>query len=69
MKTPILLVSMLLLSASVHPQTRNKIEPLPKLLSVREQQAVRESWLKKRLDTMLAADDAATEDRDVDRDQ
>ena len=26
---------------------------LPKLLSVREQQAVRESWLKKRLDTML----------------
>lgn len=28
-------------------------EPLPKLLSVREQQAVRESWLKKRLDTML----------------
>jgi Xaa-Pro aminopeptidase len=30
-----------------------KIEPLPKLLSVREQQAVREQWLKKRLDTML----------------
>jgi Xaa-Pro aminopeptidase len=28
-------------------------EPLPKLLSVREQQKVRESWLKKRLDTML----------------
>lgn len=27
--------------------------PLPKLLPVREQQAVRESWLKKRLDTML----------------
>jgi Xaa-Pro aminopeptidase len=26
---------------------------LPKLLTVREQQAVRESWLKKRLDTML----------------
>src|SRR4026209_1120900 len=28
-------------------------QPLPKLLSVREQQKVRESWLKKRLDTML----------------
>jgi Xaa-Pro dipeptidase len=27
--------------------------PLPKLLSVREQQAVRERWLKTRLDTML----------------
>ncbi len=27
-------------------QTRNKIGPLPKLLSVRDQQAVRESWLK-----------------------
>ena len=43
----------LLLSASVHSQTRNNIEPLPKLLSVREQQAVRESWLKKRLEMML----------------
>ena len=38
-------------STAVHSQTR--IEPLPKLLPVREQQAVRESWLKKRLDTML----------------
>ncbi|HEU5133002.1 MAG TPA: M24 family metallopeptidase, partial [Pyrinomonadaceae bacterium] len=37
--------------ATIYPQKR--IEPLPKLLSVREQQAVRESWLKKRLDTML----------------
>src|SRR5215213_1731397 len=48
--------SLLLLSAlysSVYPQTRNSIESLPKLLPVREQQAVRESWLKKRLDTML----------------
>src|SRR5689334_9197933 len=43
----------LLLSLPVYPQTRNPIEPLPKLLSVREQQAVRESWLKKRLDTVL----------------
>jgi Xaa-Pro aminopeptidase len=41
------------LSSAVRSQTRNNIEPLPKLLSVREQQAVREIWLKKRLDTML----------------
>jgi Xaa-Pro dipeptidase len=34
-------------------QTRNKTGPLPKLLSVRDKQAVRESWLKKRLDTLL----------------
>src|SRR5215203_5449419 len=48
--------SLLLLSAlcsSIYPQTRNSIESGPKLLSAREQQAVRESWLKKRLDTML----------------
>ena len=38
------------LSAEIYSQ---KVEPLPKLLTVREQQAVRESWLKKRLDTML----------------
>ncbi|HYK22876.1 MAG TPA: hypothetical protein VEV42_19185 [Pyrinomonadaceae bacterium] len=37
----------------IYSQTRNSPEPLPKLLTVREQQAVRESWLKKRLDTML----------------
>lgn len=37
--------------SSIYSQSR--IEPLPKLLPVREQQAVRESWLKKRLDTML----------------
>ena len=36
----------------VYPQTRND-KSLPKLLSLREQQAVRESWLKKRLDTLL----------------
>src|SRR5918994_3216755 len=41
------------LSASAQSQPRNRIESLPKLLSVREQQAVRESWLKKRLETML----------------
>jgi len=34
-------------------QAQKASEPLPKLLSVREQQKVRESWLKKRLDTML----------------
>lgn len=41
------------LSSAIYPQTRNKVESLPKLLSMREQQLVRESWLKKRLDTML----------------
>jgi Xaa-Pro dipeptidase len=34
-------------------QTKSSIEPLPKPLPVREQQAVRERWLKQRLDTML----------------
>ena len=37
----------------VYPQNRNSDKALPKLLSLREQQGVRESWLKKRLDTML----------------
>lgn len=55
MKSPtarLVLLTALLLAAPLasYPQQR---EPLPKLLSVREQQAVRESWLKKRLDTML----------------
>src|SRR5215813_13816429 len=47
-----LLITVLLLAlpAAVYAQSR---ESLPKLLPVREQQAVRESWLKKRLDTML----------------
>ena len=40
-------------SSAVSPQARKKAESLQKLLSVREQQAVREAWLKKRLDTML----------------
>ncbi|HEX6285388.1 MAG TPA: M24 family metallopeptidase [Pyrinomonadaceae bacterium] len=46
------LASLLLLpvSATYAQKTR---ESLPKLLPVREQQAVREEWLKKRLDTML----------------
>src|SRR5512145_1872898 len=48
---------MLLFIASVLPpisaQSPAKIERLPKLLPVREQQLIRERWLKKRLDTML----------------
>ena len=39
-------------AASTSTQSR-KIAALPKVLPVREQQAVREKWLKKRLDTML----------------
>ena len=46
----IIFVLLLASPVAIYPQTR---EPLPKLLSVREQQTVRESWLKKRLDTML----------------
>ena len=50
-----LLISLLLFVSlsSVQAQRRTSIQPLPKLLSVREQQEVREAWLKKRLDTML----------------
>lgn len=44
------LLFVIALSADIQSQTR---EPLPKLLPVREQQTVREAWLKKRLDTML----------------
>jgi len=47
------IVLMSALPLSIYSQTRKGSEPLPKLLTVREQQAVRESWLKKRLDTML----------------
>ena len=39
-------------SAGTHAQTRTH-EPLPRLLPMREQQSVREAWLKKRLDAML----------------
>src|SRR5215470_11507614 len=41
------------LPSSIYSQTQKDSEPLPKLLTVREQQTMRESWLKKRLDTML----------------
>jgi len=51
MKRSALICFYLLICVPVFAQKR--VEPLPKLLSVREQQAVRESWLKKRLDTML----------------
>jgi len=44
---------LLIASPYLYSQTRNNPEPLPKLLPVREQQALREQWLKKRLDTML----------------
>jgi Xaa-Pro aminopeptidase len=37
---------------SISSQERNN-QAMPKLLPVREQQSVREAWLKKRLDTML----------------
>ena len=46
----IIFVLLLASPVAVYSQQR---EPLPKLLSVREQQMMRESWLKKRLDTML----------------
>src|SRR6185369_13684573 len=49
MKTFAILL-LLSLPIAIYPQSR---DPLPKLLSVRDQQAVRETWLKKRLDTML----------------
>ena len=40
-------------------QKKLRPEPLPALLTVREQLALRERWLKTRLDTHVAADDAA----------
>jgi len=48
-----LILAFLILASpsAVLPQAQKN--PLPKLLSVREQQSVREAWLKKRLDTML----------------
>ncbi len=53
MKKNLLLITLLFaFTAPVYPQTQNS-KSLPKLLTLREQQAVRESWLKKRLDTLL----------------
>jgi hypothetical protein len=48
-----LIANIVLISALTSPSVAQTRESLPKLLSVREQQLVRESWLKKRLDTML----------------
>src|SRR6185436_9415555 len=39
--------------SSIYSQNQKSVDPLPKLLSVHEQQALREQWLKKRLDTIL----------------
>ena len=45
---------LLLISTSiVFAQSDEKIPPMPKLLSLREQMDVREMWLKKRFDTLL----------------
>ncbi len=55
-RRPTMILGLLLLTLfalAAVGQTRAKVEPLPRLLIVREQQAVRERWLKKRLDTML----------------
>jgi len=49
----VVLIILLILSVSAAAYSQKAKEPLPKLLPVREQQAVREAWLKKRLDTML----------------
>lgn len=48
-----LAILFLSLSLSTTAQKKLLAEPLPKLLSVREQIELRESWLKTRLDTML----------------
>jgi Xaa-Pro dipeptidase len=45
----IIFVFLLAAPVAIYPQR----ESLPKLLPVREQQSIRESWLRKRLDTML----------------
>ena len=44
---------LLVLSLAVYAQTPNGTESIPELLPLRQQQLVRESWLKTRLDTML----------------
>ena len=41
------------LSTSTQAQKKLRVAPLPKLLSVRDQVALRERWLKTRLDAML----------------
>src|SRR6185503_15915949 len=51
--TVVILSGLLIIASSIYSQTQKNPEALPKLLTVREQQALRESWLKKRLDTLL----------------
>src|SRR4051812_46481243 len=51
MKRLSLILVTLVFTYSVFAQSKNLATP--KLLPVREQQVVRETWLKKRLDTML----------------
>ena len=46
-------VVLMVAGASASLQAQKLSQPLPKLLTVREQQEVREGWLKKRLDTLL----------------
>ena len=46
-------VALMVAGASASLQAQKVSQPLPKLLTVREQQEVREGWLKKRLDTLL----------------
>lgn len=47
------LILLFVLSFPIYAQMTSVASSLPKLLSLREQQTVREGWLKKRLDTML----------------
>jgi Xaa-Pro dipeptidase len=49
----VLCALLLTLIIPVLAQSKRSIDPLPKLLPVREQLKVREGWLKTRLDTML----------------
>src|SRR5688500_5922411 len=44
---------LLAIAFSIYAQTPSVDDALPKLLSLRDQQTVREAWLKKRLDSML----------------
>ncbi len=49
----LLVMLLFVLCSSIDPQTQSSTAALPTILSLREQKLVRESWLKKRLDTML----------------
>ncbi|MEO8649498.1 MAG: Xaa-Pro aminopeptidase, partial [Acidobacteriota bacterium] len=49
----LLILAVTAVSQSVPKPARESIPPMPKLLSLREQMDVRESWLRKRLDSLL----------------